>query len=294
MGRTKLVAEIGGNHRGDFELVLEMIKMAAVFCRADVIKFAKHDQAHPLFRPGREFEPERHQELKRYCENFGITYSCSVWDLPSAQAIAGIKPDMIKIPSACNLERPMLEWLCRHYGGQLHLALGMTTRAEEAGIIELFRSYGRMKDLVIYGCTSGYPAPQEDVCLLEIRRLADNYSGEAAAVGFSGHHKGICFDIAAMTLGALYVERHFTLDRTWESMDQAVSLGPDGLRQLKRDMESTEKALTYRGKEILDCEICRRRRWKDRRGDYERTTTDNGADAGQRRQQERSPEKCQG
>lgn len=77
----------------------------------------------------------------------------------------------------------------------------MTTKNEEKEIINLFKENNRAKDLVIYSCTSGYPVPFEDVSLLEIKRLKEEYSGDIKDIGFSGHHNGIAVDIAALTLG---------------------------------------------------------------------------------------------
>ena len=75
---------------------------------------------------------------------------------------------MIKIPSACNLNKGLLEYLCDNYEGEIHISFGMTTKDEEEQIVQFFESKNRNKDLVIYDCTSGYPVPFEDICLLEI------------------------------------------------------------------------------------------------------------------------------
>ena len=99
---------------------------------------------------------------------------------------------MIKIPSACNNHYEMLEWLCDNYTGEIHVSLGMTTYEEENKLIELFEKKHRMKDLVIYVCTSGYPVPFEDVCLLEITRIYKEYGTKAKEIAFSGHHLGHC------------------------------------------------------------------------------------------------------
>jgi sialic acid synthase SpsE len=138
----------------------------------------------------------------------------------------------------------------------------MTTRDEEVAIIELFKKMNRTKDLVLYACTSGYPVPFEQVHLLEIKRLIDTYGDIVKAVGFSGHHKGIGIDIAAVTLGTTYIERHYTLDRTLKGTDHAASLEPDGLRRLQRDLESTSIAMTYKPMEIVEIEIPQRKKLK--------------------------------
>ena len=168
----------------------------------------------------------------------------------------------MKIPSACNLNRPMLLWLCDHFGGEVHVSLGMTSRAEEEELVRLFEERGRAKDLVLYACTSGYPVPFEDVCLLEISRLRASFGGRVKEIGFSGHHLGIAVDVAALTLGARVFERHFTLDRTWMGTDHAASLEPDGMRKLARDLRHVSLALHSKGQDILPIEEVQRAKLK--------------------------------
>jgi len=115
---------------------------------------------------------------------------------------------------------------------------------------------------VIYSCTSGYPVPFEDIGLYEISRLIDNYRDKVKQIGFSGHHLGIAADVAAMTLGAEWVERHFTLDRTWKGTDHSASLEPDGFRKLARDLKNVSKALDYKKDEILEIEAPQREKLK--------------------------------
>lgn len=282
-----VIAEAGCNHKGDFEIAKELIKVAAMFCNADAIKFQKrcnkellteeqYNSPHPNpansygktygeHREFLEFTVDQHAQLKEYCEEMGITYSTSVWDLTSAKEIAGIKPDFIKIPSACNNNYEMLQWLCDNYKGEIQVSLGMTTREEEKQLIDLFVNNGRNKDLVVFNCTSGYPVPFEDVCLLEISRIKQMYGDIVKKIGFSGHHLGIAVDIAAYTLGAEVFERHYTLDRTWKGTDHAASLEPDGIRKLKRNLVAVQKSLTYKSEEVLPIEQVQRDKLKYRK-----------------------------
>jgi len=284
--KPRLIAEVGCNHKGDMEIAKEFIKLAAIFCEADVIKFQKrnnkellteeqYNAKHPnpanaygdtygAHREFLEFTIEQHKQLKEWCEEFGIIYSTSVWDLTSAKEIASLEPELIKIPSACNNHFVMLEWLCDNYKGEIHLSFGMTTHEEEEKIVSLFENKGRNMDLVIYSCTSGYPVPFEDVCLLEITRLREKFENRVKEIGFSGHHSGIAIDIAAYTLGASTIERHYTLNRTWKGTDHAASLEKDGVRRLKRDLNSTYESLTYKKEEILDIEKVQRDKLKYR------------------------------
>ena len=171
----------------------------------------------------------------------------------------------IKIPSACNNHYEMLEWLCDNYEGEIQVSLGMTTHEEEDELVELFEKKGRNKDLVLFNCTSGYPVPFEDVCLLEITRIKEKFEGRVKTIGFSGHHLGIAIDVAAYTLGANVIERHYTLDRTWKGTDHAASLEPDGIRKLVRNMEAVYKSLHTKDSEILPIEQVQRDKLKYRK-----------------------------
>lgn len=156
----------------------------------------------------------------------------------------------------------MLGWLCDNYGGEIHLSFGMTSREEEENIVSFFERHGRAGDLVIYACTSGYPVAFEDVCLLEIPRLRQQFGKRVKSIGFSGHHLGIAVDIAAVTLGAQWVERHFTLDRTWKGTDHAASLEPAGMAKVTRDIRNVGKALKAKEQEILPVEAIQRDKLK--------------------------------
>jgi N-acetylneuraminic acid phosphate synthase len=281
---AKVIAEIGCNHKGDMEIAKELIKVAKIYCNADVVKFQKrnnrellteeqYNAPHPnpansygdtygAHREFLEFTADQHRELKKYCDELGIVYSTSVWDLTSAKEIASLNPELIKIPSACNNHYEMLGWLCEHYKGEIHVSTGMTSQEEIETLVKFFESKGRAKDVVLYACTSGYPVPFEDVCLLEITRLKELYGNRVKEIGFSGHHLGIAVDVAAYTLGATWVERHYTLDRTWKGTDHAASLEPEGLRRLVRDLKAVNKALTYKKEDVLDIEKVQREKLK--------------------------------
>ena len=282
-----VIAEAGCNHMGRMDIAHELIINAATFCKVDAIKFQKrcpkellteeqYNAPHPnpcnsygdtygAHREFLEFDVEQHAQLKRWCEEAGIIYSTSVWDMTSAKEITSLKPQFIKIPSACNTHYEMLQWLCDNYEGEIQLSFGMTSHEEEEKIVQLFEKNKRNKDLIIYSCTSGYPVPFSDVCLLEITRIKEQYENRVKAIGFSGHHNGIAIDVAAYTLGANYIERHYTLDRTWKGTDHAASLEPDGMRRLKRNLEATYEALTYKSEEILPIEQVQREKLKYRK-----------------------------
>jgi sialic acid synthase len=279
-----LIAEIGCNHKGDMQIAKDLIATAALFCKVDAVKFQKrhskellspeqYNAPHPnpansygdtygAHREALELSLDQNRQLKDWCEEMGLVYSTSVWDMTSAREITVLNPQFIKIPSATNLNTPILDYLCGEYGGEIHLSVGMTTHAEEEAIIARFEKHGRNKDLVLYSCTSGYPVAFEDICLLEITRLRQSYGDRVKKIGFSGHHLGIAADIAALALGAEVFERHFTLDRTWKGTDHAASLEPDGMRRLARDLRNINKSLTAKSQEILPVEAVQRAKLK--------------------------------
>lgn len=281
---VKVIAEIGCNHMGDLDIAKRLILVAALECKADVAKFQKRNNRellspqqygapHPVpsnaygdsygaHREALELTVEQHAELKAFCEAHGIAYASSVWDETSAREIAGLNPAMIKIPSATNLHFALQGWLCEHYAGEIHVSTGMTTRDEIDAIVAFYEERGRAQDLVLYACTSGYPVAFKDLCLREITRLKTAYDGRVKAIGFSGHHLGIAADVAALTLGAEWVERHFTLDRTWKGTDHAASLEPDGLRRVVRDLRNVEIALAHKPQDLLEVELEQRRKLK--------------------------------
>ncbi|MBS1736032.1 MAG: N-acetylneuraminate synthase family protein [Bacteroidetes bacterium] len=286
--KAKVIAEIGCNHKGEFEIAKELIKKAKE-CGADVAKFQKrtnkellteeqYNAPHPNVsnsygetygehREFLEFNKEQHKELKEFCEHNNIIYSTSVWDVTSAKEIISLNPEFLKVPSACNNNFDLLKILRDDYKGEVHLSVGMTTIAEEIQVVKFFESTGQAKNrLVLYSCTSGYPVKFEDICLLEIQRLINSYGHRVKEIGFSGHHLGIAVDVAALVLGATWVERHFTLDRTWKGTDHAASLEPEGMRKLCRNLAATSLALTYKEEEILPVESVQRDKLKYRKG----------------------------
>ncbi len=274
--KTFVIAEVGCNHRGDLETALEMVRIAATTAKVDAVKFQKrcnqelltpeeYNRPHPnpafaygpsygLHREALEFTPEEHRILAQACTELGVEYSTSVWDLTSAREMADVSPGWLKVPSACNLNKPLLSVLADSFGGKIHLSLGMTTRAQEEQIVQFFEDKGRASDLVLYACTSDYPVDFDDICLLEIPRLVEAYGSSVAGIGFSGHHLGIAADIGALTLGARFFERHFTLDRTWRGTDHAASLETPGLTKLTRDIRNVSRALTEKPQDILAVE----------------------------------------
>lgn len=242
MEKVKIIAELCCNHMGSIDLAKKII-IAAKKNGADIVKFQKRDidewvQRKPevYLKPHKnsensfgktyeehrrflEFNFDQHKELKEFCDELGVSYSSSVWDIKSAKEIISLNPPIIKIAAACNQKYELLDYLCSNYYGEIHVSLGMTLYDEIDEIVNFFEKKGRNKDVVLYACTSGYPVKPSEVCLLEISRLISKYENRVKAIGFSGHHSGTILDVVAYTLGAKFIERHFTLDRTFKGTD---------------------------------------------------------------------------
>ncbi|WP_428086926.1 N-acetylneuraminate synthase family protein [Candidatus Thioglobus sp.] len=282
-----VIAEIGCNHMGEMDIAKELIDLAKD-AGAGYVKFQKRNNRellteeqyaapHPMpsnsygdtygaHREFLEFSVAQNKELKEYCESIGIVYSTSVWDVTSAKEMISFAPEFLKVPSACNNNFDMLAVLRDEFKGQVQISVGMTRKDEVEEIVSFFEDKNQAKNrLLMYSCTSGYPVPAKDVALLEINWLYDNFGERVNEIGFSGHHLGVSLDIAAYTLGARWIERHFTKDTTWKGTDHSASLEPEGLKELVKDLNSVYEALNYKKSEILSIEQVQRDKLKNRK-----------------------------
>ena len=283
----KLIAEIGCNHMGQFEIAKELIDLAKQ-SGAKYVKFQKrnnkellteeqYNAPHPVpensygdtygaHREFLEFNVAQNKELKEYCDSIGMIYSTSVWDVTSAKEMITFNPQFLKVPSACNNNFEMLKVLRDEFKGQVQLSIGMTSKDEVEEIVNFFEETNQAKSrLLIYSCTSGYPVPASDVALLEINWLYEKYENRVNEIGFSGHHLGTNLDIAAYTLGAKWIERHFTKDKNWKGTDHGASLEPYELKILVDGLNETFEALNYKKDEILSIEKVQRDKLKNRK-----------------------------
>lgn len=253
-----VIAEIGCNHQGSIEKAITLIQSAKK-SGANYAKFQKRDNklilgkhfndAHPnptnsfgdsygLHREFLEFDIDKHKILYDTCLQNEIGYTTSVWDVNSAKEFIkwDRSIDYLKIPSACNEDKDLLSILANEFSGDIHISTGMTDFQNIEKIVDFFDKKNRSQSVVIYSCTSSYPCKFENIHLLQIIKLKKEFSNIVKDIGFSGHHLGIAVDIAAFTLGANYIERHFTTDRTLKGTDHAASLEPSGLSKLTRDL----------------------------------------------------------
>uniref|UniRef100_A0A6S8TWW5 PseI/NeuA/B-like domain-containing protein n=1 Tax=Pelagomonas calceolata TaxID=35677 RepID=A0A6S8TWW5_9STRA len=280
-----VIAEIGCNHMGQFEIAKELLTLAKNAgatvgkfqkrCPKELLTEEQYNAQHPnphnsygdTYGQHREFlelDVEQHRLLQKHCEEIGLLYSCSVWDTTSAKEIASLNPPLIKVGSPSNQHWEMQKVLRDEYSGMVHISTGMTTKDEVEKIVSFWeQGKGNAKERVIlYNCTSGYPVPFQDVCMLELKLLRERFAGRVRGFGFSGHHLGISVDIAAYALGATWNERHFTKDRTWKGTDHAASLEPAGLSKLCRDLKAAWQCMSYKKTDILPLEAAQRAKLK--------------------------------
>lgn len=273
--KYNLIAEIGCNHQGDLAKAKELI-FNAKLSGCNFVKFQKrepklqfspekYNAPHPNpqnafgltygeHRENLEFSKDEHRELMRHTKSIGVEYSCSVFDIVSAQNIMDIEPAHIKIPSPINNNLEVVEFVAKNFNGIIHISLGMTTKNEEQSLVDILKKYNKLKNTVLYHCVSSYPTDNKDVSLLEISRLKETYSDDIYSVGLSGHHNGFLPDCLALSLGATYIERHFTFDKNAKGSDHQISLDYAEMAELASNLDKSLLFLKYKEKEILNCE----------------------------------------
>lgn len=267
----KIIAEAGVNHNGSFDTAIKMID-AAKEAGADYIKFQTF-HTHSLVTPqcdAADYQKENagvisQQEmlkeleltyddfikLKEYCDSKGIGFLSTAFDEMSVDFIASLKPDYLKVPSGELTNLPFLRQMASK-GIPVIMSTGMATPDEIARALKPFlkAGYGE-KDIILLHCTTQYPTPMEDVNLLAMRTVSQNFGHPA---GYSDHTLGIEVPIAAATLGAEVIEKHFTLDRNMEGPDHKASLEPSELAEMVKSIRNIEKALGHGVKEVKESE----------------------------------------
>jgi N-acetylneuraminate synthase len=262
---TFIVAEVGINHNGDLELAKKLIR-AAADSGCDAVKFQKRTvdiiyTPEELDKPrespfgltngdlkrGLEFGYDEYVEIDRYCRKIGIMWFASCWDEESVDFIAQFSPLVYKIASASLTDDNLLHHH-RSKGKPIALSTGMSTLKEIDHSVE---TLGR-EELVLLHCTSTYPARIEELNLRVIPILAKRYD---IPIGYSGHEVGLYTSLAAVVLGACYLERHITLDRAMWGSDQASSVEPQGFIRLVKDIRAVENALGDGIKRVYESEL---------------------------------------
>ena len=266
--RTKIIAEIGINHNGSVETAKQLANVAKV-AGCDYVKFQKrtpqicvpdHQKDKPRNTPWGimtyleykekiEFNKQEYDEIFSYCENIGINCFASVWDKPSVEFMQQYT-NIAKIPSALITNHD----LCRHTRKNNELMIistGMSTEAEIEECVEICNPN------VIMHTNSSYPSKINELNLQYITWLKDKYSN--AEIGYSGHEFGLVTTFATIPMGATWIERHITLDRTMWGSDQMASIEPHGLIKLVKGIRDIEKALGTTGpRKLLGSELAKK------------------------------------
>ena len=266
---TFIVAEIGNNHQGDIELFKKMI-VRAKECGVDAVKSQKREPKECLTSEQYDWPYEgphsfgktygEHKEAlelgrtewveaMKLADDIAIPLFASVFDITSARFMKDLNVEIIKIGSAEVTRLELLEEVAS-YGLPVIMSTGMSTLEELDKAVELFKAH--KVDLTLMHCTSCYPCAYENINLRVIPELAKRYD---VPVGFSGHHTSVAIDAASVAMGAVAVERHFTLDRTMKGTDHAASLEPVGMEKVVKYIRATELALGSPEKHVLDCEM---------------------------------------
>ncbi|MEO3807584.1 N-acetylneuraminate synthase family protein [Sphaerisporangium sp. B11E5] len=249
-----VIGEIGINHNGDLDIARRLIDVAAdAGCQA--VKFQKRtpeicvpveqrdlirqtpwgEMTYLEYKYRVEFGADEYAQIGKYCTERGIDWFASPWDVPSVDFLEDMNVVAHKVASASVTDHEMLRRLAET-GKPIILSTGMSTLEEIDAAVEIL---GTSK-LVMMHATSTYPLPPEEANLRAIVTLRERYG---VPVGYSGHERGLQISLAAVTLGAVTVERHITLDRTMWGSDHAASLEPSGLEHLVRDIRIIETAL---------------------------------------------------
>ena len=267
-----VTAEIGLNHNGDIDTCLQLIDVA-VAAGADAVKFQKRtptictprDQwdveretpwgrmTYIDYRHRIEFGVDEFVVIDEYCRDKGIQWFASPWDVPSVEFLNDFVVPVHKIASACLTDDDLLRAV-RAYGRTVILSTGMSTSAQIRHAVEVLGS----NNVILCHATSTYPAANDELNLRMIETLATEFPN--VPIGYSGHERGLQTTVAAAALGASFLERHITLDRTMWGSDQAASLEPAGLSRLVRDVRVVEEALGDGVKRVYEGEYAAMRK----------------------------------
>lgn len=261
MSKVTIIAEAGVNHNGSLDLALELVD-AAADAGADYVKFqtfradklvtrSAHtaeyqkknmgggDSQYQMLRQ-LELSEDDHRAIIQRCRERGISFLSTAFDLESVDFLASLGMDVWKIPSGEITNYP---YLCKIASkkGSVIMSTGMCTMADVAAALKALKDHGQPMDRVtLLHCTTEYPAPMEDVNLLAMRAMHEEFG---LPTGYSDHTRGIEVPVAAAALGAVVIEKHFTLDRDLPGPDHKASLEPQELKAMVDAIRNIELAL---------------------------------------------------
>jgi N-acetylneuraminate synthase len=250
-----IIAEIGINHNGDIQIAKDLIKMAKE-AGCDAVKFQKRTidlvytkelldsprespwgKTQRAQKEGLEFGYDEYKEIDRYCNELGIEWFASAWDLESQKFLRQFNCKYNKIASAMLTYEPLLREVSSEKK-HTFISTGMSDVKNIDRAVQIFKEAGCPFELM--HCVSTYPMIDEDANLNCIKTLRDRYN---CNVGYSGHEVGLAVSYAAAALGITSLERHITLDRAMYGSDQSASVEPAGLRMLVGAIRKIEQAM---------------------------------------------------
>ena len=240
-----LIAEIGINHNGSLQLAKELIDLAKKY-NFDAVKFQKRDpdicvpehqkneirntpwgkMTYLQYKKKIEFGEREYKAIDDYCKKIKINWFCSPWDVNSLKFLKKFKTKYNKVASAMITNKNILELIARERK-LTFISTGMSEVKDVNYAVKIFKK--NKCDFVLMHCVSTYPCADKDLNLNLIIAFKEKFK---CKIGYSGHETTVSPSIAAWFLGADYIERHITLDRTMFGTDQAASLAENGIREL--------------------------------------------------------------
>lgn len=256
-----IIAEAGVNHNGSIELAKILVDVAAQ-AGADYVKFQTFTASNQVIRLAEkadyqkintknsesqfemlrrlELSLEDHRILIKHCISRNIGFLSTAFDLDSIDLLVGLGQRLFKIPSGEITNLPYLEKISQ-VAEKVIISTGMASMSEIGDAVTVFTSNGIDKSKIsLLHCTTEYPAPMSEV---NLRAMLSIHSQFGVEVGYSDHTAGIEIPIAAVSLGAKIIEKHFTLDRGMSGPDHACSLIPDELKAMVQSIRNVELAL---------------------------------------------------
>lgn len=261
MNKTIIIAEAGVNHNGSLDVAMALIDQAAL-AGVDYVKFqtfkaeklvtnsakkaeyqiqntGNNDSQFQMLKK-LELNEADHYLLKSHCDQVGIKFLSTAFDLESIDFLYELGIDFFKVPSGEITNYPYLRKIAQK-GLPVVLSTGMCTLGDIEQAISVLKTYGLdHSQISILHCTTEYPTPMTDVNLNAMHAIRCAFQTE---VGYSDHTKGIEVPIAAVALGARIIEKHFTLDRNMEGPDHIASLEPIELASMVRSIRNIEDAM---------------------------------------------------
>lgn len=270
MSKIFIIAEAGVNHNGNIETAKKLVDVA-VEAGADAVKFQTFkaenlvcrdarkadyqmettDQAESQFDMLKKLEltSDMHEQLMKYCRQKGIMFLSTPFDIDSMHYLISLGVDIIKLPSGEITNYPLLREAGRT-GKRVILSSGMSTLNEVSEAVQILKSNGS-SDVTVLHCNTEYPTPYADVNLRAMLTLKEKLN---IPTGYSDHTQGIEIPIAAAAMGAVVIEKHFTLDKNMEGPDHKASLEPHELVAMIRAIRNIESALGDGQKEPSESE----------------------------------------